>query len=132
MIIFNMPVKDGHWVAPLILRIIPFVLLTGLLQLFLFPIWLNWTMAQSKGNASAGKITYEKLCSGCHGKQGEGIGNMPSFRDTQYMSSRTDLDFFQKITSGGQGTGMPPFSSRLPEEERWNVIAYIRTLAPAR
>ena len=128
----NMPVKDGRWVGLLVPRIMPFILLTGLLQLLIFPIWLNGTMAQSKGNASAGKITYEKWCSGCHGKQGEGIGNMPSLRDAKYMSSRTDLDLFQKITSGGQGTGMPPFSSRLPEEERWNVIAYIRTLVPAR
>ena len=113
-------------------RIMPFILLTGLLQLLVFSICLNGTMAQSKGSASAGKITYEKLCSRCHGKQGEGLGNMPSFQDAKYMSSRTDLDLFQEITSGGQGTGMPPFSSRLPEEERWNVIAYIRTLVPAR
>lgn len=55
---------------------------------------------------------------------------MPSFKDTQYMSSRTDQDFFNKITSGGQGTGMPPFGSRLSEQDRWNVIAYIRTFTP--
>lgn len=79
----------------------------------------------------AGKDTYEKWCSACHGKGGEGLGNMPSFRDIQHMGARTDLDLYKKITQGGEGTGMPPFGSRLPEQDRWNVIAYIRTFSSA-
>jgi mono/diheme cytochrome c family protein len=116
-----MPMKDG--------RQLFFLLLTGSLCLLIFPTWMDWSFSQSKGNPSAGKVTYEKWCSACHGKQGEGLGNMPNFRDPQYMSSRTDQDLFQKITDGGRGTGMPPFASRLAEQDRWNVIAYIRALS---
>ena len=118
-----MPVKVG--------RQLVFLLLTGLLCLWVFPIWLDWSFSQFKGNPSAGKITYDKLCSACHGKDGKGLGIMPSFGDGKYMSSRTDQDLFHKITNGGQGTGMPPFASRLAEQDRWNVIAYIRTFASA-
>ncbi len=118
-----MPMKDGRQMV--------FLLLIGLLGLLIFTTWFDGSYSQAQGNPSAGKITYEKLCANCHGKQGEGLGIMPSFRDAKYMSSRTDQDFFQKITNGGQGTGMPPFASKLPEQDRWNVIAYIRTFASA-
>jgi len=118
-----MPVKDGRQSI--------FLLLIGFLCLGVFPTWMDWAFSQSKGNPSAGKSTYDKLCSSCHGKDGTGLGIMPSFRNAQYMSSRTEQDLFQKITTGGEGTGMPPFNSRLAEQDRWNVIAYIRTLSSA-
>jgi mono/diheme cytochrome c family protein len=118
-----MPTKDGRQTV--------FLLLTGSLCSLIFLVWFDLSYSQSKGNPSAGKVTYEKFCANCHGKQGEGLGPMPSFRDARYMSSRTDQDFFQKITNGGQGTGMPPFASKLPDQDRWNVIAYIRTFIPA-
>ncbi len=89
----------------------------------------NLSDAETGGNPVAGKATYDKLCAACHGRQGEGLGNMPSFRNRSHMESRTDHDLFEKISRGGQGTGMPPFATQLAEQDRWNVIAYIRTLS---
>lgn len=105
------------------------LILAGFLLLVL-PNGRNGSFSQTAGNAKAGRIIYEKWCAACHGKQGEGLGDMPSFQDPKYMGMRTDRELFKKITEGGQGTGMPPFGSRLPEQERWNIVAYIRTFTP--
>lgn len=130
-----MPLKDwerDRKTRPGLISPRPYLLLISVLFFLLPAAGPEPSHAQPGGNATAGKMTYAKWCSSCHGKNGEGVGNMPSFRDRKYMEMRTDLDLFQKITKGGQGTGMPPFATLLAEQDRWNVIAYIRTLSPSR
>lgn len=88
--------------------------------------------AEGKGNPEAGKIVFEKNCIGCHGKNGEGLGAMsklPNFTDAKMMMGRSDQELFDKITKGGKGTGMPAWGSLISEQDRWNLVAYIRTLA---
>ena len=91
--------------------------------------------AGGKGNPKTGKVIFDKNCIGCHGKRGEGLGamsNMPNFTDSKAMTARTDKELFDKITKGGKATGMPAWESLLGEQDRWNLVAYIRTLsAPA-
>jgi mono/diheme cytochrome c family protein len=90
--------------------------------------------AESKGNPATGKIVFEKNCIGCHGKNGEGLGPMsklPNFKDPTTIMSRSDKDLFDKITNGGKGTGMPAWGSLISEKDRWNLVAYIRSLASA-
>ncbi|MFQ5455501.1 MAG: c-type cytochrome [Nitrospirota bacterium] len=85
-----------------------------------------------KGDANTGKAIYKKKCIACHGKNGEGLGpksRMPNFKDSKRMATKTDKELFEKITKGGRGSGMPSFKSALKEEDRWNVIAYIRTFS---
>lgn len=88
--------------------------------------------APIQGRPAAGKAIYDHSCALCHGRKGEGLGNqsaLPNFGDRQAMARRTDQELFDKITNGGQGTGMPAWSKLLSEQERWDVLAYIRTLA---
>jgi mono/diheme cytochrome c family protein len=88
--------------------------------------------AENKGNAEAGKVVFEKNCIGCHGKTGEGLGPMsklPNFKVPSTMKSRSDKDLYDKITNGGKGTGMPAWGSLINEKDRWNLVAYIRSLA---
>ena len=40
----------------------------------------------------------------------------------------TDDDIFKIVTDGMPGTSMPPWKV-LPERERWNLVAYIKTFA---
>ena len=104
------------------------VALTVFLMLTMFPAYrINAT--ESKGNQEAGKIVFEKNCVGCHGKSGEGLGHMPNFKDAKTMMARSDKDLFDKITNGGKGTGMPTWGSLISEKDRWNLVAYIRSLA---
>jgi mono/diheme cytochrome c family protein len=90
--------------------------------------------AEGKGNPEAGRLVFKKNCVGCHGKNGEGLGPMsklPNFRDVKTMIARSDKDLFDKITHGGKGTGMPAWGSVISEKDRWNLVAYIRSLASA-
>ena len=88
-----------------------------------------------KGNAQVGKVVFEKNCIGCHGKKGEGLGEMsklPNFTNPKAMMDRSDQELFDKITNGGgRGTGMPAWGPLLSEQDRWNLVSYIRTLSSA-
>jgi mono/diheme cytochrome c family protein len=88
--------------------------------------------AESRGDAKLGKILYAKNCVSCHGQKGDGLGfrsTLPNFTDAKAMAAKTDQDLFIKISNGGKGTGMPAWNNVLSEQERWHVLAYIRTLA---
>jgi len=109
------------------------VALAVFLTLAMFPAHRS-DAAEGKGNPDAGKIVFEKNCIGCHGKNGEGLGAMsklPNFTDAKVMTGRSDKELFDKITNGGKGTGMPAWGSLISEQDRWNLVAYIRTLVSA-
>jgi len=89
------------------------------------PVW-------AAGDPGRGEVVYEKNCLGCHGKTGSGLGvggATPNFADRARMTSKTDADLFETVTHGRPGTGMPAWGKVLSETDRWNVVAYIRTLA---
>jgi len=44
-------------------------------------------------------------------------------------AGHTDGQLFYWVSYGVQGTAMPAFKDSLSEEERWNVINYLRTFA---
>jgi mono/diheme cytochrome c family protein len=82
-----------------------------------------------------GKRTFTGQCRPCHGKAGKGDGAMAdSLRITpadlsnrQRMEAQQDGELFWKISKGRDP--MPSFERKLPANERWDVIAYVRTLA---
>jgi mono/diheme cytochrome c family protein len=85
---------------------------------------------------AAGKATYTDRCSDCHGEKGDGKGPdadmyapAPSdFTDADMMSDMTDGEIFWKISEGRRP--MPSFKNRLTEEQRWQLVNYLRTFAP--
>lgn len=84
----------------------------------------------------AGSKIYMTRCQSCHGANGDGKGEQASrlsvspgnFTDSKKMDAMTDGELFWKITEGHRP--MPRFKNRLTEEERWEVVDYIRTFAP--
>ena len=98
--------------------------------------------AAQQGDANAGKALYERKCAGCHGVKGDGKGAAaellrPAPRDftsgiykirSTANKIPTDKDIFDVLTYGMPGTSMPPWSV-LPEKERWNLVAYVKTFA---
>ena len=98
--------------------------------------------AWGQGDANAGKALYELRCAGCHGVKGDGKGPaaellLPRPRDftsgiykvrTTLNKTPTDQDIFRIITEGMPGTSMPPWNV-LPERDRWNLVAYIKSFA---
>jgi mono/diheme cytochrome c family protein len=81
-----------------------------------------------------GKIVYTKNCNDCHGKKGKGDGpksgdleKQPRDFTKEDFQNQTDGSIFWKITEGRKP--MPSFKKDLSEEQRWQVINYIRTLS---
>lgn len=86
----------------------------------------------AQGKAAQGKAVYDKYCSSCHGRQGEGLGpvsGLPRFSDHAALGNKSDQELFDKVTMGGKGSGMPAWKGILSDQERWDVVAYIRTFA---
>ena len=99
--------------------------------LILFLVILTFGPTESQADAKAGKAIYDKNCASCHGKRGEGRGflsTQPGLSDTQYMAGKTDAELLDKIANGGKGTGMPAWKNVLSEQDRLDVLTYIRTL----
>ena len=75
-------------------------------------------------------------CMNCHGTKGDGngpaaMGLMPPPRNFTCGATMKDLpdgQLFWVIKNGSPGTGMMPFSG-LPDDEVWQLIHYLRTLA---
>jgi mono/diheme cytochrome c family protein len=88
-----------------------------------------------ENSIAAGKIVYIKECLSCHGTTGKGDGpaakaldKKPGDLSNPKMWEQTDGALFWKITTGNKP--MASFEKLLTEEQRWNVINYVRTLAP--
>ena len=78
--------------------------------------------------AMAGAKLFREHCAACHGADANGHGVVPSLR-TATVQLRSDGSLFQFITDGNLRDGMPSWS-RLTEQRRWQIISYLRSLAP--
>ncbi|MDT3779052.1 cytochrome c [Nitrospira sp. MA-1] len=89
------------------------------------------------GNPQNGKVLFEKHCANCHGEKGTGDGPDTKFLLVQPANfhslesrSKTDWELMNVITFGAIFSPMHGWSERLTEDERWDVLRYIRFLAP--
>jgi mono/diheme cytochrome c family protein len=80
-----------------------------------------------------GKVLYEKFCVQCHGKTGQGdgkvvtVGNHPP--PGAYDGALKDLPEGKMFHTVTYGKGMMgEHASLLNKEERWKIIAYVKTL----
>lgn len=78
--------------------------------------------------AAAGDILFHNNCARCHGDNAEGKGSRPSLRGEQVRNA-TDGDLAWILKNGEVFKGMPRWGG-LPEQERWQIITYIRSLGP--
>ena len=99
----------------------------------------------AQGDPSAGKAVYERKCLLCHGEKGDGKGPAAERLDPRprdftsgvYKIRSTankvpaDQDMFNVISNGMPGTSMPAWSV-LPDKDRWNLVAYLKTFAAER
>ena len=90
--------------------------------------------------AAAGEALFKAQCSSCHGEKGDGdspVGKAlkPPAGDlttAEFQDAVKDDYIFWHITVGGaagpDGSGMTAFKDTLSEEQRWQVVAYVRSL----
>jgi len=76
--------------------------------------------------AMAGKILFEDHCEECHGANGEGKKKAPSLRAKQVQEA-TPGAIFWILTNGVVRKKMPVWS-KLPEQQRWQLVSYIKSL----
>src|SRR5687768_15481310 len=95
-------------------------------------------------SAPAGKVVYDKWCAGCHGATGKGDGSaarymLPPPRDftkgvyqirtTASGEIPSDADIKRVIDEGMPGTAMPEWKSRLSEQERNELVTYLKSFS---
>jgi mono/diheme cytochrome c family protein len=84
-----------------------------------------------------GKRVFERNCAACHGFDGDGWGaevrkrriHLHDFTDRHWAVGETDADWFGVVSFGLPNTPMRGWHDRLTEQERWDVIAYVRQFA---
>lgn len=92
-----------------------------------------------------GQGIYMQRCFWCHGENGDGKGSaaegmIPSprnfvqadykIRSTGYGRLPTDEDLFKVISKGIPGTSMPGWEGVLSEEERRQLVSYLKSFSP--
>lgn len=82
------------------------------------------------GNAygvSQGKRLYRWYnCNGCHANGGGGIG--PPLMDAEWRYGSEPTQIFQSIVQG-RPNGMPSFGGHIPEDQVWQLVAYVRSMS---
>jgi glucose/arabinose dehydrogenase len=76
---------------------------------------------------NAGKTLYARNCLACHGKTGQGTGNVPSLIDGK-LKGVASGEVFWFVTQGDKDNGMPAWAF-LPEQNRWQIVTYVEALA---
>jgi mono/diheme cytochrome c family protein len=86
----------------------------------------------SKQYLNKGQQKFNTFCSPCHGYFAEGKSRLqgqfpspPSLQSEKYLNWK-DADIFNIITMGS--SIMPSYASQISEDERWQIILYIRAL----
>ena len=98
----------------------------------------SWVGAQQGlGNPKNGQAVYEQNCLRCHGEGGDGTGLEGRYLivpPANFQSSKsrlkTDFELFTIISHGIVVSPMHGWRDRLTEAQIWDVISYIRLLAP--
>jgi cytochrome c oxidase cbb3-type subunit III len=84
----------------------------------------------------AGKALYTKTCAPCHGVSATGgSGNdisppSPDLTDAEWQHGGTDGEIFFNIKEGiPPDLNMGPFKARLKDDDIWNVVNFLRSIA---
>ena len=84
--------------------------------------------AGQPGAAAAGQNLFRNNCAKCHGANAEGKGSRPSLRSDRLINA-TDGEVAWIIKNGQMFKGMPSWGG-LPDQQRWQIVTYLRSLNP--
>ena len=81
----------------------------------------------SQANAvAAGAKLFRQNCSSCHGSEATGSDKRPNLHSDRVRTSTPgELEWLLK--NGSMRNGMPSWS-RLPEQQRWQIVSYLKSL----
>ena len=89
-------------------------------------------------SVEAGKAVFAKYCRSCHGAEGKGDGagapkdvHPANLTDAKWDHGSTDGEIFTTIKTGvGPKFDMDSWDGRIKDPDIWNLVNYIKTLAP--
>ena len=100
-------------------------------------------VASTPESIATGKRAYDATCAACHGNLAQGAVKAgitisiieeqrgkqpPDLTDDQWDHGSSDGDIFTAIKRGLPPTMMPGFDGRIPDEDIWSIVNYLRTL----
>jgi len=65
-------------------------------------------------------------CNGCHASGGGGMG--PALTDSEWRYGADPASIFESIMRG-RPQGMPSFGGHIPEDQVWQLVAYVRSMS---
>lgn len=84
-------------------------------------------MAGNPKAIAGGAAIYKDHCAQCHGANAMGDGKKTPSLKSESIRSATDGDIEWFLRQGDLRHGMPSWAS-LPQAQRWQVVAYLRSL----
>lgn len=84
---------------------------------------------------AAGRRTYQRLCTGCHGPLGKGDGGMAGaggqpadFTDKTWIFGGSPGEVFTVIRDG-TSADMDSYVERMSETDMWHLVNFVRSLS---
>jgi mono/diheme cytochrome c family protein len=92
-------------------------------------------VSQPERDVLSGRVIYSTTCIRCHGVDGKGDGQMkftPPVADltSPAIQGKLDARLFKSVHDGKTNTAMGAWRESLTDDEIWEVLVYVRTLAP--
>lgn len=105
------------------------------------PPWMDDAVRRAE-HAGRGATLFAQLCAPCHGTAGAGDGPAAAnledvwgqpirpadLRQPATRSGPEARDLYRTLTTGLDGTPMPSFAESTTGEQRWELVAYVRSL----
>jgi mono/diheme cytochrome c family protein len=87
--------------------------------------WRNPYQGQPEA-VLAGQKLFQRHCAECHGSNARGKGHAVNLHLSAVQNATPgELEWF--LRNGNLGRGMPSWSG-LPEQRRWQIVAYLKSL----
>ena len=84
-------------------------------------------LAADSNAIAAGAIVYREHCQQCHKANAMGDGRKRPALRSERIRTASDGDIEWFLRQGDLGHGMPSWSS-LPEAQRWQIVAYLKSI----
>jgi mono/diheme cytochrome c family protein len=79
--------------------------------------------------AAAGHRLYLDHCAQCHGEDAGGTKKRPPLTSPRIQQQATEGDLHWLLVNGNMKKGMPSWA-KLPDQQLWQLITYVKTLHP--
>lgn len=100
-------------------------------------------VVRSGDSVSRGRELFLDYCASCHGAKADGKGMIApnlrpaprnlvvvtSFGEKPFIDYLSDARLYDSVTNGVPGTSMPPWIGVFGDEDRWNILNYLRAEA---